>query len=485
MPTQGSFVSSPFKYMRLWYVVVSGAVLLVTGILKVFGAFGPQTQLSGNDPVFGVSNQLMFLAVGIIEVVIAMVCFFNAHSKLAQGLVVWVSFNFLAYRFFISSAGWQLPCGCSGGITVGGLISLENMDQIMRSVALGMFVVGAVLLVPETIWKRYLKAKIAILSFASLFMTLRANASEHVEAFKDFVSGKATFVEMVVEESYPMSTIGTPPKFYRVARQQGAVLVREGDSLDAVIKPISGTSGSAVGYHGTNYWQISQSGAPHITLREFYDDGQNDHSAHQAKRNVESGLMRAGNILSMGLMVPNVSGVNWAGDNYSGEQAGSPLRTTGYVAQASGKVAETHSTIMAPNGQVRRFKAAYLYSESHSGKIPVWCPTSFSLYGVNESDKEGLSHVIRVHSLNISESLADWDFFGPSNHIGAINVRHIKEIASGAVFLDQTGLWTAVSYEVPSEQGTKWPVAISFVTLSLLSAFAIYRIFLRARLKKV
>ena len=103
--------------VRNWFVSGAGTVLAFTGIAKVWSTFGSVRLLVVADPIAGIPFRWLLLAVGIVELVTAGVCFFSRNQRLATLLVAWLATNFLVYRLGLWWMGWHRPCGCMGSLT--------------------------------------------------------------------------------------------------------------------------------------------------------------------------------------------------------------------------------------------------------------------------------------------------------------------------------------------------------------------------------
>ena len=117
-----------------WFVASAGTVLTTTGIAKVWSAFGQAKLLAVADPITGIKFGPLLLAVGIAEILIALVCFFSKRQTLALGLVCWLATNFLVYRLGLWWMGWHRPCSCLGSLTDALHISPQLADNIMKVV---------------------------------------------------------------------------------------------------------------------------------------------------------------------------------------------------------------------------------------------------------------------------------------------------------------------------------------------------------------
>lgn len=115
-------------------VASAGALLALTGIAKVWSTLGTVKMLTVADPIAGIPFRWLLLAVGVLELAIASVCFLRRHQRLATLLVAWLATNFLVYRLGLWWMGWHRPCGCMGSLTSALHLSEKAADNIMKGV---------------------------------------------------------------------------------------------------------------------------------------------------------------------------------------------------------------------------------------------------------------------------------------------------------------------------------------------------------------
>jgi len=129
-----------------WFTVTAGAVLLATGVAKVWSSFGQARLLAVPDPLLGLPFGKLMLLVALAELAIALLCFSRrVGPRLKIGLVAWMATNFLVYRVGLWCIGWHHPCGCMGSLA--GVLHLSDMaaDRIMKGI-LAYLLVGSYLL---------------------------------------------------------------------------------------------------------------------------------------------------------------------------------------------------------------------------------------------------------------------------------------------------------------------------------------------------
>lgn len=117
-----------------WFNVGAGTLLGVTGIAKVASTLGSVRLLAVADPIAGIPFRWLLLAVGIVELVIAGVCFVGRDKRWASVLVAWLATSFLIYRLGLWWMGWHRPCGCMGSLTEALDLSEQTADDIMKGV---------------------------------------------------------------------------------------------------------------------------------------------------------------------------------------------------------------------------------------------------------------------------------------------------------------------------------------------------------------
>lgn len=124
------------------FVLSSVAILAITGIAKIWSGLGDSKFLAVADPIIGITFGKLMLAVGAVEIVIALVCFFGKRQTLALGLVAWMSTNFVVYRLGLWWMDWHRPCSCLGNLTDALHISPQAADNIMK-VILAYLLIGS------------------------------------------------------------------------------------------------------------------------------------------------------------------------------------------------------------------------------------------------------------------------------------------------------------------------------------------------------
>lgn len=125
-----------------WFVLSAGFMLSITGIAKVWSGLANTNLLVVADPIIGLKFGDLMLAVGFVEVVIALVCFFSKRQTLGLALVAWICTSFLMYRLGLWWIDWQRPCACLGNLTDALHVTPQTADNIMR-VVLAYLLIGS------------------------------------------------------------------------------------------------------------------------------------------------------------------------------------------------------------------------------------------------------------------------------------------------------------------------------------------------------
>ena len=117
-----------------WFVTSVAAILSITGIAKLWSAFGSTKLLSVADPIFGIEFGKLMLVVGVSEIVISLACILSKRQTLALGVVAWMSTMFLVYRLGLWWIDRNPLCSCLGNLTDAIHISPQAADNVMKVV---------------------------------------------------------------------------------------------------------------------------------------------------------------------------------------------------------------------------------------------------------------------------------------------------------------------------------------------------------------
>jgi hypothetical protein len=119
----GFFISSAF------------VILAATGAAKIFSAITGGDVLQAFDPVFGISLRRLFVVVGGIEIVVALVCLLGQRTGFQAGLLLWLAVSFVVYRLGLLLLGNPKFCGCLGTLTGALHISPQVADFAMKVIS--------------------------------------------------------------------------------------------------------------------------------------------------------------------------------------------------------------------------------------------------------------------------------------------------------------------------------------------------------------
>ena len=115
-----------------WFIRTAAVILGITGVAKVWTAFAPTKVLAVADPFTGISFGHLMLTVGVLELIIAIICWFAKSLKLALVLIAWMATNFVVYRCGLLMIGWHKPCSCLGNLTDALHIPPQTADTAMK-----------------------------------------------------------------------------------------------------------------------------------------------------------------------------------------------------------------------------------------------------------------------------------------------------------------------------------------------------------------
>ena len=116
------------------FVRISALLLLATGAAKLVSSAGAAPVLDHLDPLFSISFRNVFRIVGVLEVLIAAVCFFSPWLRLQVALICWLSTSFVLYRISLHWLGHYKACSCLGTLTEALNITPETADFFMKCI---------------------------------------------------------------------------------------------------------------------------------------------------------------------------------------------------------------------------------------------------------------------------------------------------------------------------------------------------------------
>jgi len=115
---------------------------MITGTAKLISVSGNARLLQSPDPILSIPFRHVFLLVGVLELIVAAVCFFGKQVGLQAGLVALLATNFVVYRLGLIWVGYHKPCSCLGNLTDALHITQQTADTVMK-IVLGYLLIGS------------------------------------------------------------------------------------------------------------------------------------------------------------------------------------------------------------------------------------------------------------------------------------------------------------------------------------------------------
>ena len=100
-----------------WFIISTGSILCVTGLVKIISIHGDAKILELSDPIFQISFRHLMSVTGNLELIISAFCFFGKKTVLQIGVIAWLATVFLLYRIGLIAVGYRRPCPCLGNLT--------------------------------------------------------------------------------------------------------------------------------------------------------------------------------------------------------------------------------------------------------------------------------------------------------------------------------------------------------------------------------
>ncbi len=99
------------------FVKSAGALLVLTALAKFVSAFGDEKVLMVQDPILKIPFRHVFLFVGLLESIVALICFFGQRIGFQIKAVAWLATLFVLYRIGLVMVDYHGPCSCLGNLT--------------------------------------------------------------------------------------------------------------------------------------------------------------------------------------------------------------------------------------------------------------------------------------------------------------------------------------------------------------------------------
>jgi hypothetical protein len=115
-------------------LTVVGYGLFLIGLIKLASSlFGTTLILDNPDPIIGIKNRHLMVAIGVIEIATAIILLFTSRTRLKAYLTAMLFTSFLAYRGSVWLAGESAkPCPCLGDLFSFKGISPVFFDSVLK-----------------------------------------------------------------------------------------------------------------------------------------------------------------------------------------------------------------------------------------------------------------------------------------------------------------------------------------------------------------
>lgn len=124
------------------FLIMVATILIVTGLVKLISAGGEARSLNLRDPLIYLTNRQAFLAVGVLELVLAGYLVFGKRLQLQLLALAWLTTNFAIYRLALWWGNIAKPCGCLGNAMDWSPWLMKHQDSVMKGL-LTFMIVGA------------------------------------------------------------------------------------------------------------------------------------------------------------------------------------------------------------------------------------------------------------------------------------------------------------------------------------------------------
>jgi hypothetical protein len=107
----------PASRLAPLFVLSAGAILLVAALGRFLVAASNAQILAFPEPALGIPFRQAVLAVGALEVVVALICLLSKRAGLQLGSLIWLSLNFAGYRACLHFLQLNPEASCIGALT--------------------------------------------------------------------------------------------------------------------------------------------------------------------------------------------------------------------------------------------------------------------------------------------------------------------------------------------------------------------------------
>src|SRR5688500_18492459 len=139
------------KFERL-FRLSAVLILFLTSVAKLASSTGQAPILELPDPLLGIARRQMLVAVGVLELIIAVALLSPLESRRKHLLLLWLGTSFLVYRLSFHWINPGKPCPCLGSLSDKLPISEATLDAFLWAVIV-YFLIGSISLL---LWLRRL-----------------------------------------------------------------------------------------------------------------------------------------------------------------------------------------------------------------------------------------------------------------------------------------------------------------------------------------
>ena len=127
------------------YFQGAAAILLLTGLAKLFSSLGTAEIFEVLDPVFILKFRYVLVGVGLVELAVATVLLCGLHWELKALLTLWIGGSFAIYRVGLVMLDFDAPCPCVGSVAKSLGVS-EKVTRLGTASAMLYLLVGSTVL---------------------------------------------------------------------------------------------------------------------------------------------------------------------------------------------------------------------------------------------------------------------------------------------------------------------------------------------------
>lgn len=122
------------------FFFTAALIISITGLAKLFSAFGSGRILETPDPIVGIQFRYLLLLAGTAEIVVALTSLLFKNCHLKTGFIGCLTALLVLYRFGLWFLNWHRPFSCLGNLTDMLHIDPVTADYIMQMVLVYLFI---------------------------------------------------------------------------------------------------------------------------------------------------------------------------------------------------------------------------------------------------------------------------------------------------------------------------------------------------------